>query len=122
VDPDAVPLVAAWARAFLATLLLEGLVAGALLRRAEPLLSRRLGVIAFAQLASHPAVWFVFPALGIDDHVAFALSELWAVLVEAVFYGLVFRGITPLRAFGVALVANGFSLTVGLLLYRVGWL
>lgn len=114
--------VVAWMRAFALTIAAEMLVAGPLLRREEPGTPRRLGLIAFAQLASHPAVWFIFPELRLAPETTLVLSEGWAVLSETLFYALVFRGMPGQRAFGVAALANGASYGLGLLLQRFGWL
>jgi hypothetical protein len=114
--------VVAWLRAFLLTVGVELLVAGLLLRRDEPSLLRRGGLIVFAQVASHPAVWFIFPELRMGSEKTLVLSEGWAVLSEALFYGLAFRGLGGRRAFGVAALANGVSYGVGLLLHRSGLL
>jgi len=61
------PLLTLWFRAFLVTILVETPIVVALFREAEPRLGRRLAFALFANLATHPAVWFVFPALGLSD-------------------------------------------------------
>jgi hypothetical protein len=114
--------VVAWLRAFLLTVTVELLVASPLLRREEPSWWRRAGLIVFAQVASHPAVWFIFPELRLGSGKTLFLSEGWAMLSETLFYALVFRGMEPRRAFGVAALANGASYGLGLLLQRSGWL
>ena len=116
------PYVTAWSRAFALTVAVELPIAAFLLRRAEPRVRRRLALIAFANLASHPAVWFVFPELGLPFVVAMVLAELWAFGSEALFYGAAFERAGWLRAIATSALANAMSLGVGLLLRRVtGW-
>src|SRR4051812_43739523 len=116
------PYVGLWFKAFLITLLLEAPIAAALFRAVEPRTLRRLGLVFFANLASHPAVWFVFPNLGLSYYPALLLAELWAVLVEALFYRLVFEEADGLQVLGVSALANGASFGAGLLLRAMtGW-
>jgi hypothetical protein len=106
-----------WFRAFLLTLAVELPVAAALLRRFEPARPRLLILILFANLASHPAVWFVFTQLFLIGTPSYVLAaEGWAVAVEALFYWAAFRGVTVRRAIAVSLVANAASFLVGRLL------
>ena len=113
--------VLAWFKAFLLTVLVELAVAVPLLREHEPSPWRRAGIVAFAQLASHPAVWFIFPELRIGWSWIIGFAEVWAVLSETAYYALVFRGLGGRRAFGVAALANGVSYGLGLLLRAAGW-
>ena len=41
-------------------------------------------------LASHPAVWFVIPELGMSYNPRVVLSEVWAVGIEMWAYRLIF--------------------------------
>jgi hypothetical protein len=107
--------VAAWFRAFLLTVGVEVLVAGWLLRGEVGGRGRRLALLVLAQVMSHPAVWFIFPELRLGPEATLVLSESWAVLSEALLYGLVFPGLGARRAFGVAALANGASYGLGLL-------
>ena len=69
-----------WFRAFVLTLAVELPIAGVLLRRYEPSRTRLLLLILFANLASHPAVWFIFTQwflVGTPEYVIAA--EGWAV-------------------------------------------
>lgn len=118
--------VTAWARAFLLTVLVETPIAVALLREAEPRLARRVPAVLIANLATHPSVWFVFPALGLGDAASTFASEMFAVLVEAALYALLFgdalraRGRSPaLACAGVSALANGASYAAGLALYAL---
>lgn len=120
-----------WLKAFALTCLVEVPLAAWLFRGARQGPARRVGLAFFANLASHPAVWFVFPTLGLAYNHAVALSECWAVASEAVFYALALdadRAAPPasarwLRAAGVALVVNGLSFAIGLLVRSLtGWI
>lgn len=110
------PYVVAWLKAFGLTVLVELAVAWPLLKRHEPVAWRAAGLIVFAQVASHPAVWFIFPELGLSFQTMVVAAESWAVLSEMLFYLLVFRGTTPREAFGVAALANGASYGLGILI------
>jgi len=102
-----------WLKAFALTVLVEEAVAVPLLHAAEPRGWRRAAVVFFANLASHPAVWFVFPLLGLSYPSMLWLAEAWAVVIEAIFYAVVFAGAPKRRLLGVALLANGASWTIG---------
>jgi len=112
-------LIASWARAFAVTLLTEVIVVGWLLGRSWSV-RRRVAVACLAQLASHPAVWFIFPAFAWPRLTYLAIAETWAVLVETGVYRLAIPGLRTKRAFTVALVANALSYGLGLLL-RALW-
>lgn len=105
----------AWLAAFLLTVAVEIPMVALLLRGRPPGGWRLLVLVVFANLATHPAVWFIFPQLFLVGTLPFTLAaETWAVAAEAVFYGTAFRGISPLRAIGTALVANATSFFIGL--------
>lgn len=112
--------VEAWARAFALTFVTEAVVAGALLRSVEPRLVRRLLVVLFAQLVTHPAVWFIYPRLFTSQGTALAVAEAWALLGETVFYAVVFPRLGAQRAFLTSLAANGLSYGLGELGYLLG--
>ena len=118
------PLVLLWFRAFVWTLLLEQIAAGFVLRTSLTR-ARRLSVIAVANLASHPAVWFVFPELGAGwgwPHVGtLLLSEAWAFGVEVWIYWLFLGSARWKLAVAASLVANGLSFAAGYLLRPLGW-
>lgn len=113
-----------WFRAFAFTLTVEALIVTLALPNVEPVW-RRLGAATFAQVASHPAVWFIFPRLGMSYSSMVLVAEAWAVVSELLIYRLVFRELSWLRAFGVAALANGASYGLGLLLRALashfGW-
>ena len=116
------PFVTLWFKAFLVTVLVETPLAVTLLRRAEPRLWRRIALVLFANVASHPAVWFIFPELGLPFIPMLVLAEAWAVLSEALLYRLVFEKTDAVEAFGISALANGASFGIGLLLRAAtGW-
>ena len=79
---------------------------------------RRALIAVFAQLLTHPLVWFVFPRLvGLTGRSSLALSELWAWLAEAAFYAVVLPGLSSARALGVSALANAASILVGLAIF-----
>ncbi len=109
-----------WLRAFLLTLAVELPIAALLLRRYEPSWPRLLLLVFFANLASHPAVWFIFTQwflVGTPGYVIAA--EGWAVGIEALFAWAVFRGLSARRALLVSLAANAASFLLGRLLLTI---
>ena len=105
-----------WLAAFVLTLAVEVPIAGYLLRRVEPDRLRLAVLLVFANLATHPIVWYVITQLFLIGTWEYVLvAESWAVAVEAVFYAVAFRGLDPRRAIAVAVVANGASFFVGLI-------
>jgi hypothetical protein len=109
--------VVAWFKAFLFTAALEVPFVVWAYRRAAPRMPtpRRAVVAFFAQLASHPLVWFVIPTVTTSYRNTVLVAESWAVLSETALYAAILGGGTG-RAFGVALVANMGSFALGLLL------
>jgi hypothetical protein len=103
-----------WFAAFLLTLVVEVPIAVFLLRRTEPNLARAAALVVFANLISHPMVWFVWTQvflIGTPEYVV--AVETWAIAIEALFYAIVVRGLSPGRAVLVAVVANAASFAVG---------
>ncbi len=111
--------VALWAKAFGFTLGAEFALAPWLLPRDEPL-RRRLAAVLAANVLSHPAVWFVFPELGMAYAPMLICAELWAVGSELLLYRLVFPQLRWRRALAVSALANALSMGVGLLLRGLG--
>ena len=103
-----------WAVAFLAT---YGVETGAVcvllpnLRRDEPW--HLCGAVLAAQLVSHPCVWFVFPHFGLPRPAYLAVAESFALVSEAVLYGLTLGGLGWRRAWAISAVANAASWGVG---------
>jgi hypothetical protein len=103
-----------WFAAFVLTVAVEVPIAGYLLRRAEPDRLRLVLLVVFANLATHPIVWYVITQLFLVGTWEYVLvAESWAIAVEALFYAVAFRGLDPRRAIAVALVANAASFTAG---------
>lgn len=109
-------LVFLWVRAFGLTLLAELGVAVPLLAPTTAPVWRRAVIVAIAQLATHPVVWFVIPALHLPRARFLLIAELWAILAEAAVYRTVFASLTFRRALVISLAANAASLLVGSLL------
>jgi hypothetical protein len=108
-----------WLAAFCLTLLVEIPAVVLLARRLEPRPRRRAALALLGNVLSHPAVWFVFPALGLGWVATTTLSESWAWLVEAALYraGFAHAGWRP--ALVVSLVANLLSFGLGLGLWAL---
>lgn len=107
--------VAAWFPAFVLTVVIEAPVIWLLLRRQEPDLVRLGLLVVFANLASHPAVWFVFTQLFLVGTASYTLaSEGWAVGAETLFYLLAVQGLDARRAFAASFAANAASFLLGL--------
>ena len=71
-------------------------------------------LVVFANLATHPIVWYVITQLLLVGTAEYLLAaESWAVVVEALFYAVAIRGLDPRRAIAVALVANAASFLAG---------
>jgi hypothetical protein len=108
-----------WLRAFLLTIVVEVPVAAWLLRRAEPELWRRAALVFFANLASHPLVWFVWTQVLLVGTPGYVIAaEAWAIAIEAIFYVVAFRGLGVRRAVLVSVIANAASFAVGRLVIQ----
>lgn len=105
-----------WLTAFAFTLAVEVPLAAWLLRRGRA--RRRVALAVVAQCVSHPAVWFIFPELGLRYGLMVALAESWAVLSEAAVYAALGDGVTLRRALAVSLAANAASVLFWLAVLR----
>jgi hypothetical protein len=106
--------VSGWLAAFALTLAVELPIAVWLLRRAEADVRRRAALVVLANLATHPAVWYVFSQFFLVGTLEYTLAaEGWAFGLEAIFYFVAIRGLTSRRAVAVALIANGASFVAG---------
>jgi hypothetical protein len=115
-------VLAAWAKAFVLTILVELLLGDRLLRSTEPSRPRRLAAIALANLSTHPAIWFILPLLELRHASMLLVAETWATVVEMCAYRLTFVPITTLRALAVSALLNGASVAVGALVRAAtGW-
>jgi hypothetical protein len=114
-----VTYIALWVRAFLLTVAVELAVATPLLPRQEKI-KRRLGAVVFANVASHPAVWFILPEL-FPSHLTMLIGvEAWAFASEVLIYKLVFEKLEWRRAVAVSALANGASVLAGIALRALG--
>jgi hypothetical protein len=105
-----------WFAAFVLTLVVETPIVVAVLRRREPDLVRLALIAVIANLATHPAVWFVFTQLFLVGTREYVLAaEVWAVGIEASVYLVVIRGVGARRAVTASVLANGASIVAGLM-------
>jgi hypothetical protein len=106
-----------WLRAFVVTAFIEIPIVVVLTRGTAFPAWRRAMVALLGQIATHPAVWFIFPRIaGLTGLQATVLSESWAFLAEACLYAVALPGVRPLRALGISAIANGTSYGLGLAL------
>jgi hypothetical protein len=106
-----------WFTAFVLTLAIEVPVVVGLLRRAEPNPVRLAFLVVFANLSTHPLVWYVFTQLFLVGTLEYVLAaETWAVAAEAVFYAAAIRGLSARRVSAVAVTANAASFLMGRLI------
>lgn len=106
-----------WFPAFVITVVLEAPVVLYLLRRAEPDVLRLGLLVLFANLATHPVVWFVITQLLLVGTPGYVLvAETWAIAAEAVFFATAIRGLSVRRAIGAAVAANAMSFLAGRLI------
>jgi hypothetical protein len=106
-----------WFAAFLVTVAIEIPIVVVLVRRVEPDAGRVAVLTLFANLATHPIVWFVITQLVLVGTLGYTVvAESWAVVAEAVFYRVAIRGLSSGQALLVAVVANGASFLAGLLI------
>ncbi|HEY5629264.1 MAG TPA: hypothetical protein VIR16_07110, partial [Candidatus Limnocylindrales bacterium] len=98
-----------WARAFALTVLVEGVILLPAFR-GHGVSWLRLGLLClFANLATHPVVWFVLTQLFLLGTATYTVvAEAWAVGAEAVLYWAALPSV-PLRR--VVLVAVGANAT-----------
>ena len=101
-----------WLVAFALTLAVEAPIVAWIYRRTEPSLGRRLGLIFIANLATHPAVWFLFTRLPLAYREQVILAEVWAFGLEIIYYTLVFPR-DARRAVAGSITANAASLAFG---------
>lgn len=110
-----------WLAAFLLTLAIETPLVIFLLRPNVSTTARCVLLSCFANLATQPLVWFVFPMAPLAPWPRYWVSELWAVAAEAVFYRVTVRGLPAARAATVSLLANTASASFGLVLSATPW-
>lgn len=103
----------AWLQAFLLTTVVELAVAVPLLAPGGSL-PRRTVTVCLAQLATHPAVWFIWPLFAWPHATYLLVAEAFALLTEAVVYRLMFERLTWSRALAASALANAASIVVGI--------
>ena len=103
----------AWLIGFGLTLSFEVPLVVWLLGDALPSMRHRLAIAVFANLLTHPLVWFFFPQMPINYAPRVALSECWAFAGEALFYWTVVSPISLARAGLISLAANLTSFGFG---------
>lgn len=115
-------LAAYWLHAFALTLLVESLAATPLLAPAERSLARRLALVLFANLASHPLAYLGLPLLELPRAALLVVMETWAVASEAAFYRVARPALPWTRALATSALANGLSFGAGLVVHEAtGW-
>jgi len=112
-----------WLIAFGLTLSFEVPLVAWLLRDSSPSLRHRLAIAVFANLLTHPLVWFFFPQLPLNYMPRLVLSECWAFAGEAVFYWSMCSRLNLIRASQISLAANLTSFGFGWLIvtHRGNW-
>jgi hypothetical protein len=111
-----------WFRAFVATLVVEAVVAIPMLGRAHGW-ARRGGALVLVNLATHPIVWFVIPVLtrrSLSWTQSVVVSEAWAIGAETVAYRLIFPDLSWKRCLAISALANLASTAIGLGLRALG--
>jgi hypothetical protein len=108
----------AWLLAFLVTVVVETPIVVWLTRQHPASAPRRTALAIFAQLATHPLVWFVFPHIvGLTGRTSLLLSETWAWAAETAFYLVALPGLPVARAVATSALANAASIAVGLAVF-----
>jgi hypothetical protein len=105
-----------WFIGFALTVVLEApwILAG--LRAFETNRTRRVLALLFANLLTHPLVWYLFPSMPLPRSVSLAASELWAFAGECIFYASFIPSLTHRRAALLSFAANGTSFAIGRLI------
>ena len=103
-----------WFPAFVLTVLVEGVIVVLAFRGFGTSLPRLAVISVAANLATHPAVWFVFTQLLLVGTPEYTLAaETWAVIVEAVIFWAVLPTVSVRRVVMVAVTANAASFVLG---------
>lgn len=103
----------AWLIGFGLTVSFEAPLVVWLLKDALPSARRRLAFAVFANLLTHPLVWFFFPQLPLNYAARLLGSECWAFAGEALFYWTVVSPLSFTRASLISLFANLTSFGLG---------
>jgi hypothetical protein len=110
-------LLHAWMLAFAVTVVSELGVAVPVLAPAGSL-QRRIAAVCLAQLATHPAVWFIWPLFDWPRPTYLLVAETFALITETLIYRFVLERIPWSRAFAASALANGTSIVAGIVLLR----
>jgi len=110
-----------WLVAFGLTLLFELPVVAWILRDSAGL-GKILLVGLFANLVTHPVVWFVLPRFFTSYIVYLFTAELGATAIEAVVFWALLRPQPGRLALSASAFANAASLGLGLVAYQFGWM
>jgi hypothetical protein len=102
-----------WLIGFGLTLLFELPLVVWLLQDDLPSMPHRLAIAVFANLVTHPLVWFFFSQLPLGYAWRIASSECWAFVGEGLFYFVVVSRLGSIRAFLISLAANATSFGLG---------
>jgi len=105
-----------WLIGFALTVVLEAPWVLAGLRAFESNQTRRVLALLFANLLTHPLVWYLFPSMPLPRNLSLAASELWAFGGECVFYATFVPRLTYRRAALLSFAANGTSFVIGRLI------
>lgn len=102
-----------WFIGFALTVVLEApwILAG--LRACEANRARRWLALLFANLLTHPLVWYLFPSMPLARRWSLTSSELWAFAGECVFYANFAPGFSYRSAARLSFVANATSFVIG---------
>lgn len=103
-----------WLTAFALTVVVEVPLVLYLLRRSPVEPVRLAALVVYANLATHPIVWFVLSQLLLVGTIPYVVAaEAWAIAVEGVFYRVTVSDLTWPRAMAVAGISNAASFTAG---------
>ncbi len=103
-----------WFPAFVLTALVEGVIVIFAFRGFGTSLPRLVVISIAANLATHPAVWFVFTQLFLVGTPQYTLAaEAWAVIAESVIFWAVLPAVPVRRVVAVAVTANAASYVLG---------
>ncbi|MFH1785469.1 MAG: hypothetical protein ABH842_03490 [Candidatus Micrarchaeota archaeon] len=101
--------------AYVFTIIIESITLYFLVRKQYGLGSiLRNGILASS--ITLPFVWFVFPIIGFGWFETLVIAETFAIVIEGIFYRLVFENLSLKEAFLISFICNGITLVVGLVI------
>ncbi len=104
--------------AYVLTLLIETIILFLILRNKYPIKVIIVNSL-IANTLTHPMVWFIFPLFGLGYALQIAASEIFAFVVEAILYLLLFEKVGWLRAVSISLLCNLVSFLTGVIIYSL---